>query len=144
MYAGRVNFEGTVLSLGTLELPRLEALIELLYLAAYADGQIKPEERAKLREKVVEGVEGRLSVTTLDAMLESIEETLAQDGREARFQSIRRRLGDPRLRQEALVMAAQILHADRELDPREAAWMARAAGALELPVEEAMTLLKRG
>lgn len=136
-----MDFEGTVLSLNSLELPRLEALIELMFLAAYADGQVRPEERALLKQRVTEGSQGRISQMTLDAMLESIEATLAQEGREARFASIRRRLGDTRLRTEALVMAAQILRADQVVDPRETAWMARAADALELPLAEAMALL---
>jgi tellurite resistance protein len=139
-----VDFTGTVLSLSSLELPRLEALIELLYLAAYADGRIEPAERAALKQRVIEGSKGRLSEEIIGVMLESIEATLAQDGREARFESIRRRLGDARMRREALVLAAQILRADQIVSPQEAAWMARAAAALEIPVEEAMMLLSPG
>ena len=136
-----MDFSGTVLSLNSLELPRLEALIELMFLAAYADGHIQDKERAVLKQRVVEGSCGRLGDEVISAMLESIEGTLAQEGREARFESIRRRLGGTRLRAEALAIAAQILHADQVIDPREAAWMARAAHALEIPLEEAMALL---
>lgn len=137
-----MNFEGTILSLGSLELPRLEALIELLFLAAYADGTISAEERAVLRQKVLEGSQGRLSTETVEAMLDSIEATLAQQGREVRFQSIRRRLGERRLRLEALALAGQILRADHQVDLREASWMARAAEALEIPTDEALALLR--
>lgn len=136
-----MNTEGTVLSLGSLELPRLEALIELMFLAAYADEQVTSEERELLKQRISEGSRGLISTITLDVMLETIENILAQDGREARFSSIRRRLGSTRLRLEALSLAAQVLWADRVIDPRETAWMARAAEAMEVPLEEAMKLL---
>ncbi|MCS6901478.1 MAG: tellurite resistance TerB family protein [Polyangiaceae bacterium] len=136
-----MDCSGTVLSLHSLELPRLEALLELMYLAAYADGHIQETERLVLQQRVVEGSNGRLGEEVIRAMLDSMEKTLAQEGREARFESIRRRLGAPRMRAEALAMAAQILHADQRIDPQEAAWMVRAAHALEIPLEDAMRLL---
>ena len=138
-----MNPTGTVLSLQSLEIPRLEAVVELMFLAAYADESVTSEERAIVHAQVVDSTHGRLGRDTIDAMLIDIEATLAQHGREARFESIRRRLGDAKMRTAALAIAATILRADQLLDPREVAWMARAARALEIPVDEALALLAR-
>lgn len=138
-----MDFEGTILSLQTLELPRLEAVIELMFLAAYADGSVLPSERQALREHVINSTKGHLGPETVEAMLQGIEAALAQEGREARFESIRRRLGDTRVRAAALVTAARILHADNVVAPSEVAWLVRAAEALQIPVEEAIELLRK-
>jgi len=138
-----VDFQGTMLSLSSLELPRLEAVIELMFLAAYADETITPEERTALRAQVVNSTGGSLGPETVEAILTSIEAALSQQGREARFESIRRRLGDDKMRRAALVTAARILHADHDINSREAAWMIRAARALQIPEEEAIGLLRQ-
>lgn len=137
-----MNLDGTVLSLQSLELPRLEAVLELMFLAAYADGSVATVERDLLRKQAIESTHHRLSEATIDAMLTSIEDTLAQQGREARFESIKRRLGDPKMRAAALATAAAILLADHNIDASEAAWMVRAAQALEVTVEEAVAILR--
>lgn len=124
-----------------LDFNRLEALIELMFLAAYADGAVQEEERKTLWDHVVAGSHGRLSQDSVTMMLTAIEEALKQEGREARFASIKRRLREPKLCLAALATAASIIHADRIVDAREAAWMARAADALGVPVDEALALL---
>lgn len=136
-----MDFSGTILSLQSLEIPRLEAVVELMFLAAYADESVAPEERTIVRQQLIASTHGRLGRETVEAMLTGIEATLAQHGREARFESIRRRLGDEKMRVAALATAATILQADQRIDPREVAWMARAAAALQVPVDEALALL---
>lgn len=139
-----MNLTGTVLSLDSLEIPRLEAVVELMFLAAYADESVTAEERAVVRGQVLDSTRGRLSSETIDAMLIDIEATLAQRGREARFESIRRRLGDTKMRAAALATAATILRADAHIAASELAWMTRAAQALEVPVDEALALVIPG
>lgn len=137
-----VTTERTQLSLASLEIPRLEAVVELMFLAAYADGAVSDVEREELSAQVSLGVGGVLDQATVKGMLVFIEEALAQEGREARFGIIRRRLGEPKMRLAALGTAVKILKADQVVDPREVAWLVRAAAALEVEVEDALALLR--
>lgn len=136
--------DGTVLSLGALELTKLEAVVELMYLAAYADGEVVAEERDVFAGHVVGATNGALSREAMTAMLAAIERALASSSREQRFDSIRRRLGDARTREAALRIAIHVLYADKFLDPREAAWVLRAARALEISEEDANAMLAAG
>ncbi len=139
-----MSHDGTVLSLGALELTKLEAVVELMYLAAYADGEVVSEERDVFAGHVIGATNGVLSREALTAMLAAIERALASSSREQRFDSIRRRLGDARTREAALGIAIHVLYADRFLDPREAAWVLRAAKALEISEEDANAMLASG
>jgi uncharacterized tellurite resistance protein B-like protein len=137
-----VSTERTQLSLASLEIPRLEAVVELMFLAAYADGVVSGVERDELATQVSEGVGGVLDPATIKGMLSFIEAALEQEGREARFESIRRRLGDPKMRLAALSTAVKILKADQVVAPSEVAWLVRAAAQLGVEVEDALALLR--
>lgn len=139
-----MSHDGTVLSLGALELTKLEAVVELMYLAAYADGEVVAEERDVFASHVTGVTNGVLSREAMTAMLAAIERALASSSREQRFDSIRRRLGDARTREAALRIAIHVLYADKFLDPREAAWVLRAAKALEISEEDANRMLSEG
>lgn len=139
-----MSFEGTVLSLGALELTKLEAVVELMYLAAYADGEVIPEEREVFATHVATATGGVLSRDAMTSMLSAIEKALASSSREQRFDSIRRRLGDARTREAALRIGVHVLYADKFLDPREAAWVLRAAKALEISEDDANAMLVEG
>ncbi len=134
--------ERTQLSLASLEIPRLEAVVELMFLAAYADGVVSGVEREELSAQVAAGTGSVLEPATVKGMLTYIEAALAQEGREARFESIRRRLGEPKMRLAALATAVKILKADQVVDPRELAWLVRAAAALGVEIEDALALLR--
>lgn len=139
-----MSHDGTVLSLGALELTKLEAVVELMYLAAYADGEVVAEERDVFASHVTGVTNGVLSREAMTAMLAAIERALSSSSREQRFDSIRRRLGDARTREAALRIAIHVLYADKFLDPREAAWVLRAAKALEISEEDANRMLSEG
>lgn len=134
--------EGTQLSLGALEVTKLEAMVELMYLAAYSDGDVSPEEREVFESHVLNQTHGQLSADTVKMMVGMIEKALATEKREQRFDSIRRRLGDERMRREALRFACRVLQADNYVDPREAAWLLRAAEALEMKPDVALEVLQ--
>ena len=50
----------TELSLASLELDKLEAVVELMFFAAYADGTIDPSERAVFEKNAVTATHGQL------------------------------------------------------------------------------------
>ncbi len=132
----------TQLVMGALEIPKLEAMVELMYLAAYADGVVSREERDVFERHVLAESHGQISAETVRMMVTMIEKALATEKREQRFESIRRRLGDERMRKEALRFACRVVQADDYVDPREAAWLLRAAEALEMTAEEALAALE--
>ena len=132
----------TEMSLASLELNKLEAVIELMMLAAYADGHVSDVEREALRAQIVEGTKGQVRHETVIEIVDAVERGLAHETREERLGSIKRRLTDPRMRRAALVHVAKILFADARLRVDEVAFMLRAATALEVDPEEATTILR--
>ena len=125
-----------------LELPKLEAVVELMFLAAYADGIVVVEEREVFKEHVATASHGHLSGPTIEAMLVHIGRSLEAEGREQRLAQIRDRLDSPKLRRAALSVAIRVMRADNVVNPSESAFLLRAAAALEIPSEEALELLR--
>ena len=131
-----------MLSLSMLALQELEAFVELMFLAAYTDGAVTPEERAAFRGQVIKGTHGNLDGALVDQVLAQIEEGLAGADREAQLASIRDRLQDPRKRRAALILAARVLLADGILGLDELVFLRRATVVLGEPVELADTILR--
>jgi uncharacterized tellurite resistance protein B-like protein len=123
----------TVLSLSSLDLAELEAFVELMFLAAHTDGEVRPEERAAFRGQIVKGTVGYLDGGLVDMMLAHIERSTVAIDREAQLASIRRRLTDPRKRHAALVHAARVVLADGVLALDEVDFLRRASVALGEP-----------
>jgi uncharacterized tellurite resistance protein B-like protein len=121
----------TVLSLATLELRELEAFVELMFLAAYTDGEVNAAERAAFRGQVVKGTFGQLDDALVEMVLEGIEKRVVGVDRDAHLQTIRARLSDPRKRRAALVHAARVVLADGVLGVDEVGFLHRAARALD-------------
>ncbi len=135
--------EPTVLSLSSLDITELEAFVELMFLAAFADGVVTPDERAAFRGQVIEGTHGQLDAAMVDAVLAHIERALPSHGdREAHLASIRARLGDARKRHAALVHAARVVLADGVLRLDEAEFLRRATVALGEPVKMVDVVLR--
>jgi uncharacterized membrane protein YebE (DUF533 family) len=132
----------TVLSLASLELNELEAFIQLMFLAAHADGSITDEERAAFRKQVFDGTAGQLDATLVETMLTSIGAEVLPADRDARLETIRRRLKDPRKRRSALFHAARVVLADGVLALAEVDFLERAAAALGEPVEAVREVIR--
>lgn len=133
----------TELSLSSLEINRIEAILEMMFLAAWADGEVSAAERAAFRAQIVAGTIGELQVDVVESILAVVEENLAHAGREERLAAIRDRLKDVRMREAALDIAARILRADGQLHERERAFLERAARALDLDPALARALLAK-
>lgn len=134
--------ETTVLSLATLELSELEAFVELMFLAAYTDGQVTEVERAAFRGQLVKNTHGQLDEALVDVILRSIEEAMAGVDHDQQLGRIRKRLADPRKRHAALAHAARVVLADGVLAVSEVEFMERAAAALGEAPEAVAEMLR--
>jgi uncharacterized tellurite resistance protein B-like protein len=91
---------------------KVEALVEMMFLAASADGELGNEER-KLFLKSAETLTSRLITgDKLEAVLARAKKHLDESGREARLAAVKDRLPDPTARKLALSLAIQVTAAD--------------------------------
>jgi uncharacterized tellurite resistance protein B-like protein len=91
---------------------KVEALVEMMFLAATADGELGDEER-KLFLKSAENLTSRLITgDKLEAVLALAKKKLDEAGREARLAAVKDRLPDLTARKLALSLAIQVTAAD--------------------------------
>ncbi|MGK4005793.1 tellurite resistance TerB family protein [Sorangium sp. So ce1036] len=126
--------ENTQISFLNLELGKLEAIVEIMFLAAYADGSINEAERAELSAHLGALTQGRLGPDIVQPLLDFIERSVREQGRSGRFASIRARLPDVRMREAAIELAIRLIAADGVIHESEHALLIEAARALEVPI----------
>jgi uncharacterized tellurite resistance protein B-like protein len=131
----------TQLSLGDLDIPKLEAVVELMFLAAYADGHVSDVERQVFKDHIEASSRGQLQPKTIDNMLSFIERSLEHEGRENRLDAIRKRIPD-RMRVPALDLAIRVMRADEVVHPSESGFLLRAAQALAIEPSAALERLR--
>jgi len=91
---------------------KVEALVEMMFLAAAADGDLAEQER-KLFVRSVEDLTSRLITgDRLEALLARAKQQLDESGRDARIASVKDRLPDLTARKLALSLAIQVTAAD--------------------------------
>ena len=120
---------------------KLEALIEAMYLAAAADGEFSPVERAHFLKSVESLTDGRLRTARLAELVAEAGQALEREGREARLQSAKGRLPDAGSRRVALSLAIQVTAADGIIRTSERELIMEAAQALEIDRDEAASLV---
>ena len=74
--------------------PKVEALIEAMFLAAVADGSISPEESSKFAATVSSISKGKIARESIDRRVGELTVLLGSEGRKARFESLKKRLDD--------------------------------------------------
>jgi len=120
---------------------KLEALVEAMYLAASADGEFSPVERAHFLKSVESLTDGRLPTARLAQLVAEADEALEREGRKARLLSVRNRLPDAGSRRVALSMAIRVAAADGIIYPSERELLLETAETLEIDREEAANLI---
>jgi tellurite resistance protein len=120
---------------------KLEALVEMMFLAASADGDFSSVERAHFLKSVESLTDGRLNRPTLEALLDRAKIDLDASGREARLTAVKQRLPDPRARKVALSLAIQVTAADGIIRTSERELILETADALEIDRDEAADLV---
>jgi tellurite resistance protein len=121
---------------------KVEALIEMMYLAATADGDLGAEERdhfvkaaADLTSRLVVGKE-------LDAIIARVQARLDAEGRDARLSAVKARLPDDTTRRLALSLAIQITAADGVIRTSERELIFDTARALDIDGDAAADLVR--
>ncbi len=120
---------------------KLEALVEAMFLAASADGEFSPVERAHFLKSVESLTDGRLPTARLAKLVAEAGEALERDGREARLLSVKHRLPDAGSRRVALSLAIQVTAADGIIRTSERELIFETAEALEIDRNEAANLV---
>jgi len=124
--------------------PKLEAIIETMFLAAFADGDFSEEERQHFLKSVQSLTDRRLSQKTMEALMTRMMADLEASGRQARLKAIKERLFSiPGARKVALAMAIQIVAADGIIRTSEHELLFELAEALEIDRNEAADLVTR-
>lgn len=124
------------------EEPKLSAIIELMFLAAFADGDFGDEERAHFLQSIESLTDRRVAGETLGRLVTRMVLDLEREGRTARLASVKERLGDdPGTRKAALGMAIQLTNADGIIRTSERELILEAAEALDVDRDEAADLV---
>lgn len=121
--------------------PRLEALIETMYLAASADGEFSAEERQEFNRSVEALTDRCLTGAALEEVVRRIEEAARESGREARLVAVRDRLDSLRERKVALSLALQVMAADGILRTSERELILGIADAFEIDPDDAAAMV---
>lgn len=129
------------LSAKDLAQPKLEALVEMMFLAAYADEELGDEERKQLASSVETLTDKRIAGADVDALVTRVTADLARDGREERLASVKSRLADVHERQLAFELAVRVMAADGIVRTSEREMILEVADALEIDRDKAADLV---
>lgn len=122
--------------------PRLEALVEVMFLAAWADGDLGAEERAQFARSVQTLTDKRVEGAEFDKLFDKLSKQLAAEGRAARLSTLQGRLPEAGQRKVALALAVQVMAADGLVRTSERELIAEVAEALGIPGDEAADLVR--
>lgn len=122
---------------------KLEALVEMMFLAATADGDFSDVERQHFLQSVESLTDGRLAKTALEGLLDRAQQDLQASGREARLSAVKERLPDAGARKVALSLAIQVTAADGIIRTSERELIMETADALEIDRDQAADLVKK-
>ncbi|WP_437874401.1 tellurite resistance TerB family protein [Sorangium sp. So ce513] len=129
--------------LRTLDEPNLEALVELMFLAAFADGEFSQEEKLHFSRSVESLTDRRIPQSTMDELIQTVVTQLQKEGRAARLASLKERLATPQARKVAFSLAAQVVVADGIVRASERELLLDVAAALEIDQTEAADVLRK-
>ncbi len=122
---------------------KLEALVEVMFLAAQADGEFSVVERAHFLKSVESLTTGRIPTPRLAELVKEAAAALESEGREARLASVKARLPDAASRKVALLLAIQVTAADGIIRTSERELILEAAEALEIDRDEAADMVSK-
>jgi len=123
--------------------PKLEALIEMMFLAAFADGEFSDVEHQHFKRSLESLTSSRLDESELETLLSDIQKALADEGREARLKSVKTRLPEEGARKVALSLAIQVTAADGIIRTSERELILETAEALGIDANEAADLVRK-
>ncbi len=122
---------------------KLEALVEIMFLAASADGEFSPVERDHFVKSVESLTDSRLGPAALEAVLDRAKAELDASGRAARLASVKERLPEVGARRVALSLAIQVTAADGIIRTSERELILETAEALQIDSSDAADLVTK-
>lgn len=122
---------------------KIEALVEVMFLAASSDGEFSVVERAHFLKSVESLTSGYIQTARLQELVDAAATALDRDGREARLLAVKDKLPDAGSRRVALSLAIQVTAADDIIRTSERELLMEAADALEIDRDEAADLVKK-
>ncbi|HYQ16155.1 MAG TPA: TerB family tellurite resistance protein [Polyangiaceae bacterium] len=122
---------------------KLDALVEIMFLAASADGEFSDVERKHFLHSVEALTDGRLAGAALEALLERAKTDLEASGRQARLQAVKDRLPDAGARKVALSLAIEVTAADGIIRTSERELIFETADTLEIDRDQAADLVRK-
>ncbi len=122
--------------------PKLEALVEMMYLAASADGEFSDIEKEHFGKSVESLTNGRIAGVEMAGLLERMKKDLDSEGRSARLESVKERLPDAAARKVALALAIQVTAADGIIRTSERELIMETAETLDIDRDEAADLVR--
>jgi len=121
---------------------KLEALVEMMFLAASADGEFSDAERKFFLGSIESLTDGRLAGEKLQNLLDRSKRDLDGAGREARIHQVKQRLPDAGARKVALALAIQVTAADGIIRTTERELILETAETLEIDRDEAANMVR--
>ncbi len=131
-----------MLSLTRFDDPKLEAMVETMFLAAHADGDFSDEERTHFTRSVESLTDARLTGEPLRQLVARIEANLAESSRDVRLATIKERLPAGKPREIALSLAIRLMAADGIVRTSERELILEAADVLEIPRDVAADMVR--
>ena len=126
----------------TLDEPKLEALIEIMFLAAYADGPLGEEERRHFAQSVQSLTDRKVTGEVFDNLVERLVRSRREVGAKARIAVARETLGSVEACKVALSLAVGVILSDGVIRPSERAMCLEIAEALGIDRASAEQLLR--
>jgi tellurite resistance protein len=123
--------------------PKLEALIEMMFLAASADGDFSDVELGHFNASIESLTSGRVKGAELEELVTKLRTSLEKEGRESRLSSVKERLPDKAARKVALSLAVQVTAADGIIRTSERELILETAEALDIDRDEAADLVSK-
>jgi tellurite resistance protein len=130
------------LDLRSLDERELTAVIEVMCLAALADGEVTGEERAALARSIALASGGRCDPDEAGLFVTAAASALARDGRSARLRELAARLPSEATREAALAAAVRVMTTDGIVRTAERELVAELAEGLGLDPGRAADLVR--
>ncbi len=126
----------------TLDEPKLEALVELMYLAAYADGDFGMEEKSHFTRSVQSLTDRKVTPAQLEQLITRLDAARKASGTAALIAGAREALGSPGACRVALNLSIGVIAADGKITTSERAMIHEIGAALGLDREGTEEMLR--
>src|SRR5215471_15289352 len=121
---------------------KIEALIEIMYLAATADGELGPAEHRKFVESAEQLTSRILTGPRMEALLARVHADVGASDRDTRLAAVKERLPEMDARKLALSLAIQITAADGIIRTGERELILHTASALDIDGDTAADMVR--